>query len=107
MVAGAVGCIGSFFKPDGVWNMEEGTAVLNSSRREMSSGSRLDNIRCKLIVVYVGRFNLRLVVEVKTLGELEVQLDGTALVTSSKSIKQDNVYFGTVEGTIALVQCPL
>jgi len=50
--------------------------------------------------------SLTLVLQVETNRLLEIDLDGTALVLSLKSIIDLHVDLGSVEGTITMVECP-
>lgn len=46
------------------------------------------------------------VLQIETLGELEVELDGSALVGSFEGVLDSDVDFWTVEGTVARVELP-
>lgn len=46
------------------------------------------------------------VLQVEALGELEVELDGSALVGSLEGILNSDVDFGAVEGAVAGVELP-
>ncbi len=54
-----------------------------------------------------GDINSRLVAEIESNRQLEVQLDGSALVAASQSVEEDDIDFGAVEGTVTLVEGPL
>jgi hypothetical protein len=48
----------------------------------------------------------RAVLEVKPLGKLEVELDGSALEGPAEGVANGDVDFGTVEGAVAWVELP-
>ncbi len=54
-----------------------------------------------------GDINSRLVTEIESNRQLEVQLDGSALVAASQSVKEDDIDFRAIEGTVTLVEGPL
>ncbi len=54
-----------------------------------------------------GDKNSRLVAEIESNRQLEVQLDGSALVAASQSVEEDDIDFRAIEGTVTLVEGPL